>query len=181
YSHTIIHDSSGKAINEAGGVNLIEDILVDKKETSVYSEIYFVISKRTSLKSGRGKAGWSLGVKTNTFNQIKPELQNGYSWSKDSQFKIPFRVWSAFEYDLRKNLKFVAKVWADNSNRTRNIDKVIKDYIGDDTPFVLDSPAGNYSLVDFDFGFLYALSENFRIGLHFQQPFLDFYWEFFEF
>jgi len=180
YSHTI-NDSVGNAINEFGSVNSIEDVLVDKKETSVYSEIYFVISKRTSLKSGRGKAGWSLGIKTNTFNQIKPELKNGYSWSTDSQFKIPFRIWTAFEYDLRKNLKFVAKIWADNSNRTRNIDKVIQDYVGDETPFVLDSPAGDYSLVDFDFGFLYALSENFRIGLHFQQPFLDFYWEFFEF
>jgi len=181
YSHTIIDSASGNSINEIGGISLTDDVLAEKNETAVFSEIYFVISKRKSLKSGRGKAGWSLGIKTNTFNQIKPALRDGYSWSKDSQFKVPFRVWSAFEYDLRKNLKFVAKVWADNSNRTRNVDKVIKDYVGDDTPFVFDSPAGDYSLVDFDFGFLYALSENFRIGLHFQQPFLDFYWEFFEF
>ena len=180
YSHTIM-DSTGTAINELGGINLTDDVLMDKNSTDVYSELYFVISKRKSLESGRGKSGWTLGIKTNSFNQIKPELQSGYSWSKDSQFKIPFRVWMAFEYDLRKNLKFISKIWADNSNRTRDVDNVIKDYVGDDTPFVLDSPAGKYSLVDFDFGFLYALSENFRIGLHFQQPFLDFYWEFFEF
>ena len=27
----------------------------------------------------------------------------------------------------------------------------------------------------------YAVNNNFRIGLHFQQPYLDIYWEFFEF
>lgn len=180
YSHTIL-DSSGQAINEIKGINVSDDVLMDKKATNVYSELYVVISKRKSLESGRGKAGWTLGMKTSSFNQIKPELQSGYTWSNDAQFKIPFRIWMAFEYDLRKNLKFISKIWVDNSNRTRDVENVIRDYVGDDTPFVLDSPAGKYSLVDFDFGFLYALSENFRIGVHFQQPFLDFYWEFFEF
>ena len=181
YSHTIIDSASGLSINEISSIKSTDDIIVDKNATDIYAEIYFVISKRKNLESGRGKAGWSLGFKTNTFNQIKPDLKNGYQWSDDSEFKIPFRIWMAFEYDLRKNLKFVSKIWADNSNRTRNVDKVIKDYVGDDTPFILDSPKGDYNLIDFDFGFLYALSENFRIGLHFQQPFIDFYWEFFEF
>ena len=36
-------------------------------------------------------------------------------------------------------------------------------------------------MFDFDFGLLYAPTDNFRIGVHFQQPFIDFYWEFFEF
>ncbi len=147
----------------------------------MYSEFYFVLSKRRTLESGRGKVGWSIGFKTNTLPWIKPELNSGYSWSTESQFKMPFRVWASLEYDLRKNLKFVGSVWADNSNKTQNIEEVFKDYISDGTPFVLDSPGGEYYLFDFDFGFLYAFNENFRIGLHFQQPFLDFYWEFFEF
>ena len=32
-----------------------------------------------------------------------------------------------------------------------------------------------------DFGMLYAVNDNFRVGIHFQQPYIDFYWEFFEF
>lgn len=179
YSHTII-DSNDVSINEIDGI-VIDDVLNDKNANSMYSEFYFVLSKRRTLESGRGKVGWSVGFKTNTLPLKKPGLNSGYEWDDDAQFKMPFRVWASLEYDLRKNLKFVGSVWADNSNKTQNIEEVFKDYISDGTPFVLDSPGGEYNLFDFDFGFLYAFNENFRIGLHFQQPFLDFYWEFFEF
>ena len=33
------------------------------------------------------------------------------------------------------------------------------------------------SPIHFDFGFIYAINESFRIGLHFQQPWLAFYWK----
>jgi len=57
------------------------------------------------------------------------------------------------------------------------------DYLGDDgtAAFSLESAAGSVSIVDFDFGLQYTLNETFKIGLHFQQPYIDFYWEFFEF
>ena len=60
---------------------------------------------------------------------------------------------------------------------------IIQDYIGDDgsAPFSIDYPGGNPSLIDFDFGIQYAVNESFRFGIHFQQPYIDFYWEFFEF
>jgi hypothetical protein len=45
----------------------------------------------------------------------------------------------------------------------------------------LESAAGTVSMIDFDFGLQYTVNENFRVGLHFQQPFIDFYWEFLEF
>ena len=32
--------------------------------------------------------------------------------------------------------------------------------------------------VHFDFGFIYAINESFRFGLHFQQPFVSIYWKF---
>ena len=47
--------------------------------------------------------------------------------------------------------------------------------------FSLDAPGGDVSMIDFDFGILYAVNESFRVGLHFQQPYIDFCWEFFEF
>ena len=67
--------------------------------------------------------------------------------------------------------------------KTMNASAAFKDYTGSDgsPAFSIDSIEGKESLVDFDFGILYAVNENFRIGVHFQQPFLDFYWEFFEF
>ena len=64
-----------------------------------------------------------------------------------------------------------------------NFGPTARDYFGiDDTAmFSIDSPRGSPSLIDFDFGIQYAVSETFRFGIHFQQPYLDFYWEFFEF
>ena len=44
-----------------------------------------------------------------------------------------------------------------------------------------DGLGGKESKIDFDFGIIYAVNENFRFGFHFQQPYLDFHWEFFEF
>ena len=33
------------------------------------------------------------------------------------------------------------------------------------------------SPIHLDFGFIYALNESFRLGVHFQQPFVAFYWK----
>jgi len=70
-------------------------------------------------------------------------------------------------------------MWVDNGHKFRTFDQVWSDY-AQDTPFILDSKSGEYRMVDFDFGFLYAVSETFRVGIHFQEPFLVFYWKFFE-
>ena len=34
------------------------------------------------------------------------------------------------------------------------------------------------SAIDFDFGFIYAYSEKFRVGIHFQRPIIAFYYKF---
>ena len=151
-------------------------------DNPMYAEAYLVFSSSRINPSGRGKVGWNLGVKvTNAFSNRDKYIKEGYSW--DKSFEVPFRLWASLDYDLRKDLKFVASMWADNGYKTLNASTAFKDYIGSDDSQVLsiDSIRGKESLVDFDFGILYAVNENFRIGVHFQQPFLDIYWEFFEF
>ena len=105
------------------------------------------------------------------------------AWNKESNYSVPFRTWLSLEYDLRKDLKFVGSAWIDNGYKTLEFEQTIDDYFGNDgTPsFSLDSPKGDANMIDFDFGVLYAVNENFRIGVHFQQPYIDLYWEFFEF
>ena len=105
------------------------------------------------------------------------------SWSEEAKYKIPYRIWAGIEYDLRKDLKFLALAWIDNGYKTMDFGPTWQDYIGSDgsASFSIDSPRGTPSLIDFDFGLQYAVSETFRFGIHFQQPYLDFYWEFFEF
>ena len=63
------------------------------------------------------------------------------------------------------------------------LDQTIDDYFGNDgsPSFSIDSPKGEASLIDFDFGILYAVNDNFRFGIHFQQPYIDIYWEFLNF
>ena len=77
----------------------------------------------------------------------------------------------------------MGSLWADNGYKTMTLQNTIDDYFGNDgsASFSIDSPKGDVSMIDFDFGLLYAVNDNFRIGVHFQQPFIDVYWEFFEF
>ena len=145
------------------------------QDTDFYWELYTVLSSRRSMTNKRGELGWHVGAKTNSLALQKPDLSDGFKWDAF----IPFRFWAAFEYDLSKSLKLAGIMWVDNGHKFRDFGQVWNDYIVD-TPFILDAKSGEYRMVDFDFGFLYAISETFRIGIHFQEPFFVFYWKFFE-
>lgn len=174
------------------------DIGVDKitndEGRHLYAQAYVVFSSRRSNPSGRGKVGWSTGAKISNAFMSRSNLINetvtldnnktyNVSWNEESKYKVPYRIWAGIEYDLRKDLKFLALAWIDNGYKTMEFSSIQRDYLGTDgsTMFSIDSPRGTPSLIDFDFGMQYAVSETFRFGIHFQQPYLDFYWEFFEF
>jgi len=168
----------------------IGDVVKKNQEDILYAEAYVVFSSRRVNTTGRGKVGWSAGAKvSNAFlgrdEWLKTQINDStnVNWSDKGEYALPFRCWVSLEYDLRKDLKFVGSAWVDNGFKTMDLDQTLDDYFGEDgTPsFSLDSPRGTVSMIDFDFGVMYALSENFRVGVHFQQPYLDFYWEFFEF
>jgi len=200
YSHAIeITDTSGLVsdFNDQTEFDL-DNILNPDNEKGIYAEGFLVFSSRRTNPTGRGKVGWTIGTKiSNAFvgrdemildAVYKPEdtMQAGphtLRWNDETKYRIPFRTWLAIEYDLRKDLKFVASSWIDNGYKTMDAGQTWDDYWGlDNTPsFSIDSPSGEESLIDFDFGILYAVNENFRFGIHFQQPYLDIYWEFFEF
>ena len=175
--------------------DVIDTSSISKK---LYAEAYLVFSSRRVNPTGRGKVGWSVGVKaTNAFTSRDEIIKSSFSssddndapddesvaWSNEGKYSIPFRCWASLEYDLRKDLKFVGSLWADNGYKTMTLQNTIDDYFGNDgsASFSIDSPKGDVSMIDFDFGLLYAVNDNFRIGVHFQQPFIDIYWEFFEF
>ncbi|MFL3015832.1 MAG: hypothetical protein ACJZ2B_08510 [Candidatus Neomarinimicrobiota bacterium] len=195
YSHAIsltnTEDGSLKTLEESS-FNA-GDVLIDKVDNTLYAETFLVFSSRSVNPTGRGKMGWSAGAKvSNAFMDrstwLKKEIASADSiyyldWSEDAKYKVPFRCWLAFEYDLRTNLKFVGSAWIDNGYKVLKLRQTIDDYLGlDNSPsFSLDSPRGNASMIDFDFGMLYAVNDNFRVEIHFQQPYIGFYWEFFEF
>ena len=175
YAQYVINDTLQKSLNDTEAD--VSEVLTGKTQ-QFYWEAYLVLSSRRSLATGRGKLGWHLGVKTNSLILSQPTLKTGYSWDM-RKMVIPFRAWAAFEYDLSKRLKLMMNLWADNGHKYRTPFQTWQDYT-DGTPFVLDSPKGDYRMVDFDFGFLYAFGETFRLGIHFQEPYLLLYWEFYE-
>ena len=105
-----------------------------------------------------------------------------FTLSEDKKYDFPIRVYGLFHYDLQKNIKFVASMAYDNSYRELEFDKSTEDFFGNvGDAFTFDSFRGEAAEFSFDFGFMYAVNDNFRIGVHFQQPYIDFHWEFFEF
>ena len=191
YARYIQHTASGKSINEISSISdgplgasrpfSISEALAPNYKNTFYSEIYFVLSHRWTLESGRGEMGYHLGVRTNTLPFYRKSLlANGFQWSNDAAGKIPFRFWAAFEYDLTKNLKLASNVWADNGYRFRTLNQVLQDYFRE-TPFILDGVEGEYRMVDFDFGLLYAVNNSLRVGVHFKDPYLEIFWRILEF
>ena len=158
-------------------------VMNDPEAVGIYGELYYVMSYRRTMESGRGKVGAHFGARTNTFPFLKNDLliaDSTFQWLDTGEFAVPFRLFAGFEYDLSKNMKFLAEVWVDNGNKYRTFSATWDDYFGDESRFILDGTDGEYSMLDFDFGFLYAVNESFRLGIHFQQPYLVFYWEFYE-
>ena len=186
YSHAINITRGGieTPFNEDTTGLKIDDIVNPEKDRGLYAEAFLVFSSRRVNPTGRGKIGWSMGAKvSNAFvgrGDIIKKAANGstVSWSKEGKYSVPFRCWLSLGYDLRKDLKFVGSAWVDNGYKTMSLSETFDDYTDN---FSLDSPGGDVSMIDFDFGILYAVNESFRVGLHFQQPYIDFYWEFFEF
>ena len=191
YSHAITVITPDSTMTLEDTEYQASDVVRSTQDKMFYAETYVVFSSRSVNPTGRGKMGWSAGAKiSNAFmnrnDWIKPQIADSTTdirWSTDRKYEVPFRCWLSLEYDLRTNLKFVGSAWIDNGYKTLKLKQTIDDYLGlDSSPaFSLDSPKGDASMIDFDFGLLYAVNDNFRVGIHFQQPYIDFYWEFFEF
>tara|TARA_Y100001970_G_scaffold293502_1_gene440798 strand:+ start:1847 stop:3394 length:1548 start_codon:yes stop_codon:yes gene_type:complete len=191
-------DVSSEYLNNTEELSL-SSALGESDATMIYAEFYLVYSSRRVNPNGRGKIGYNLGIKTsNAFYKrnsmlAKPKSSSSggtgivnttsYEWDQNALYAVPFRAWLSLEYDLRKDLKFLASTWIDNGWKSKSFGEVLSDYTGDDnsSAFTLDAPGGKSELFDFDFGFMYAMNESFRIGVHFNQPYIDFYWEFYEF
>ncbi|MBM3326954.1 MAG: hypothetical protein FJY65_08255 [Calditrichaeota bacterium] len=176
YSYWLVNPRGGR-LSESDYTD-VENLLLKPDEKVFFCKAYLVLSNRQSLPSGRGKWGWHLGAMTNSLALSKPELAPncGYAW--DDKFEIPYRIWAAMDYDLSKRLKFMIEVFADNGHKFITLEKTAQSYFDfDGTPFSIDTQKGDYQPVDLDFGFLWSISEAFRLGLHFQSSYLTFYWK----
>ena len=182
YSRFIRNKSTKKILTDSSMLNVsLDQVINPEYTTAFYAETYIVYSKLWSLESGRGEMGYHFGFRTNTLPLVKQRiLTTPFEWTNDKLNIFPFRIWGAFEYDLTKNLKFAATAWADNGYRYRTFRQVSDDYFSDSTPFTLDASGGEYRSIDFDFGFLYAINDSFRFGVHFKETYFVFFWRILE-
>lgn len=91
-----------------------------------------------------------------------------------------YRAYYGLDVDINSRLKMISEVFYDPNylELWQRWDSQQSYWSSDQlssTP--VDKPT-DYRPLHFDFGFMYALNESFRFGLHFQQPFIGFYWKF---
>ena len=86
----------------------------------------------------------------------------GASFTSYPGYDLMPRAYYAVSADARRSLKLIFEVFYDP-------------YWASMLEMIEDE---DISDIDFDFGFIYAYNEKFRIGIHFQRPFIAFYYKF---
>ena len=93
---------------------------------------------------------------------------------------ILYRLYYGLDVDINSKLKMVGELFYD----PYFLELWQQDEYGDnysDSDNFSDTPVNkpdDYRPIHLDFGFIYALNESFRFGIHFQRPFIAFYWKF---
>ena len=92
---------------------------------------------------------------------------------------IFYRAYYGLDVDINSKLKMIGELFYDPNylelwqEWDYNNDYWRQDDFSDDPV----SEPDDYRPVHLDFGFMYAVNESFRFGMHFQKPFVAFYWK----
>jgi len=126
-----------------------------------------------------------------TFSKARRGMRGRVSSTLGASLQIPtnsdiypYRIFGSVDVDITRQLKMVGEVFYDPYfldlyQRT--------DFEGPFTPhyayIISDNPVtkedfDNVRPIHFDFGFMYAVNEHFRFGIHNQIPIIAFYWKF---
>ena len=101
--------------------------------------------------------------KINSSDQGRINYNSGISIAKiDGYSDLMTRIWFGTDIDIRKSIKLTGLIAYDPYLPT------IAELIG----------SSEQKNIHLDFGFIYALNDNFRFGLHLTSPFIGFYWKF---
>ena len=122
-----------------------------------------------------------------TYSTAREGLKGRTSHTFGANIQLPadrdyfYRVYYGLDIDINRKLKMIGEVFYDPSYPSRD------DPFGDDHyEFQLNElsysqvlePTDSSENLHLDFGFMYAVNESFRFGLHFQPYIFAFYWKF---
>ena len=122
-----------------------------------------------------------------TYSTAREGLKGRTSHTFGANIQLPadrdyfYRVYYGLDIDINRKLKMIGEIFYDPSYVSR------EGWFGDDN-YEIDieelsnsqvfEPIADSENVHFDFGFMYALNESFRFGIHFQPYIFAFYWKF---
>ena len=153
--------------------NGCSEYLLDVDETEDLDFMIEIFSAYTFSKARKGMKG---RISNTVGALVQMPMKNGYEW--------PYRIFGSVDVDITRQLKMVGEVFYDPFfldlyQRTdfegpftaHNAYKISSDP-------VKESDFVNVRPIHFDFGFIYAVNEHFRFGIHNQIPIIAFYWKF---
>ena len=105
--------------------------------------------------------------------------------------EYPYRLFGSVDLDITPQLKIIGEAFydpyfLDMNNRTGDDDCFLLECLGRDhwkyktnaDDKVTEDDFATIRPIHFDFGFMYAVNEHFRVGIHNQPYILAFYWKF---
>ena len=127
-----------------------------------------------------------------TFSKARKGMKGRISSTVGALFQVPtdgdwpYRIFGSLDLDITSQLKMVGEGFYDPFF----IDLIQRNDLEDNGPFfakhamyeVSDTEVTKDNFksnrpIHFDFGFMYAVNENFRFGIHSQTPIIAFYWK----
>ena len=123
-----------------------------------------------------------------TYSTAREGLKGRTSHTFGANIQLPadrdyfYRVYYGLDIDINRKLKMIGEIFYDPSYVSRE-----NNLFGDDNHEIEIEDLSNSQVfepivdtenVHFDFGFMYALNESFRFGIHFQPYIFAFYWKF---
>jgi len=99
--------------------------------------------------------------------------------SLDDENTILYRAYYGLDVDINSKLKMIGELFYDPNylELWQQMDYEHSYWSVSDFSSEPVLEPSDYSPVHLDFGFMYAVNESFRFGIHFQKPFIAFYWK----
>ena len=131
----------------------------------------------------RGRVSSTVGA------MVQIPMSNRYKWSSGETI-IPYRIFWGTDVDITPQLKMVGEAFYDPffldlNHRDRDDCEFIECLFGSNYTYktsttneITEEDFHSVRPIHFDFGFMYAVNEHFRFGIHTQPYIIAFYWKF---
>jgi len=145
-------------------------------------DLDFMVEFFTAYTFSKARKGMRGRVSNTAGALVQIPVSNGYEW--------PYRIFWGTDVDITPQLKMVGEVFYDPffldlNHRDRDDCEFIECFFGSNYTYktsktneITEDDFPSIRPIHFDFGFMYAVNENFRFGIHTQPYIIAFYWKF---